>query len=132
MQETLGTRMKRLRTEMGLTQKELGDKINKNYSTISHYEKDLAKPDTDTLPLLARIFGVSLDYLLCLTNERNPESKYFWTPDELNVEKELSKTNLDVLEIVKLIQLKEELEKHEITPQMLSEILDVIKKLKRL
>jgi len=62
-------RLKELRKEKGLTQKELGKKINVAESTISHYETGLRTPDYSILKVLAAIFNVSTDYLLCRIND---------------------------------------------------------------
>ena len=60
----LGNRLKTLRLQKGLTQKELALQVGVTKSTISAYEKGERKPAYETLVLLARIFNVSTDYLL--------------------------------------------------------------------
>lgn len=54
----------RLRTEAGLTQAELGEKLNYSDKTISKWERGEAIPDAFVLTQLAEIFSVSVDYLL--------------------------------------------------------------------
>ena len=54
----------KLRTEAGLTQAELGEKLNYADKTISKWERGEAIPDAYVLTQMAEIFGVTVDYLL--------------------------------------------------------------------
>ena len=54
----------KLRTEAGLTQAELGEKLNYSDKTISKWERGEAIPDAYVLTQMAEIFGVTVDYLL--------------------------------------------------------------------
>ena len=54
----------KLRTGAGLTQAELGEKLNYSDKTISKCERGEAIPDAYVLTQLAEIFGVTVDYLL--------------------------------------------------------------------
>jgi transcriptional regulator with XRE-family HTH domain len=67
----LAKRIKQLRLELGLTQKELGEKIGVNDNAITNYEKGNREPDNATICKLAEIFGCTTDYLLGLTNAKN-------------------------------------------------------------
>ncbi len=68
-------RLKRLRTEKGITQKELADRLHISRSTIAGYESLGKEPDGEKLCALADFFGVSVDYLLGGTDSREPKSK---------------------------------------------------------
>ncbi|MFW6377585.1 MAG: helix-turn-helix domain-containing protein [bacterium] len=57
-------RLKQLRKENNLTQKELSEILNIGESTLSHYENKDREPNFDTLIKIADLFDVSLDYLL--------------------------------------------------------------------
>lgn len=57
-------RIKDLRQAHGLTQEELGKKLNLQKSAISKYEKGIVTPNGDVLKRLSTIFNVSTDYLL--------------------------------------------------------------------
>ena len=59
-----GQRLKSLRKEHKLSQKELGLKLNLAESTISLYESGKRTPDNETLTNIAKFFNVSTDYLL--------------------------------------------------------------------
>lgn len=63
---TLGIRLKELREELGLTQKELASKLNINPVTYLHYEKSQREPPLALLVTFAKFFDVSVDYLLGL------------------------------------------------------------------
>ena len=65
----LGKRLKELREEKGLTQKEIADKLNLHSVTYLHYEKDQREPPLKILMEMALFFDVSTDYLLGLSDE---------------------------------------------------------------
>lgn len=58
-----------MRTERNMTQKELADILNVRNTTVSAWEKDIAEPNFATLGAIARIFGVTSDYLIGLEDE---------------------------------------------------------------
>ena len=60
----LGKRLKELRENAGLTQRELGEKVNVTKVSICCYEKGARSPSLDTLIDLANVFNVNADYLL--------------------------------------------------------------------
>lgn len=70
---TLKQRLVALRKEKGLNQDALMAVLQCSRSTISGYES--GRPiSTDALSALADFYGVTTDYLLCRTNERQPAS----------------------------------------------------------
>lgn len=68
---TLGEKIKKLRGEKGLTQKELADEVHVTFQTVSKWEKDENEPDVATLRELAKIFSCSIDYLLSQSDEED-------------------------------------------------------------
>lgn len=60
----LGTNIKKLRTNSGLTQAQLGEKLGLAESTVSLYESGKREPDNKTLINIADFFGVTTDSLL--------------------------------------------------------------------
>lgn len=64
----LGERLRLLRKEAGLTQEELAQKIGKTRSAVAGYEAENKEPGIDTLVRLAQIFGVSLEYLIGMSD----------------------------------------------------------------
>lgn len=66
-----GKRLKLLRTNLKLTQKQLGKNLNLSQRAISSYENGLRFPDEQILNLIANYFNVSVDYLLGRTDIKN-------------------------------------------------------------
>ena len=64
----LGERLKELRTEKGMTQKELADALGINSVTYLHYEKSQREPPLSLLVEMAEYFDVTTDYLLGKTD----------------------------------------------------------------
>jgi len=63
-------RIKALREEKGLTQLELGKLLSVQDSAVSKYETEKIPLTDETLKLLSKIFGVSVDYIICLSSSR--------------------------------------------------------------
>ncbi len=67
---TINERIKDLRTERGLTQKQLADAVGIAYSTYGDYEQDDYFIPHTAVITLAKYFGVTADYLLGLSDNR--------------------------------------------------------------
>jgi len=65
----LGKKIKMLREENNMTQKQLAQVIQVNRVTITGYESNQKNPSYDKLIELAKFFGVSTDYLLGLVED---------------------------------------------------------------
>ncbi len=59
-----GATIKALRKKKHLTQRELAERLNVSYKTVSKWETDRGCPDISMLEPLATVFGVSLTELL--------------------------------------------------------------------
>lgn len=68
-------RIREARKAKGLTMKALGLEVGVSESTISMYENSKREPDNTTLVCIANILGVSVDYLLCRTNNPGETKK---------------------------------------------------------
>jgi transcriptional regulator with XRE-family HTH domain len=68
----LGKRLKELREEKGLLQKDVAKYLKITTSAYGYYEQGKRDPDTETLQKLADFFNVSVDYLLGRTDIKNP------------------------------------------------------------
>lgn len=79
---TIGERIKELRCEKGLSQLEFSDKLNISNTTLSMYESNKRIPSDDIKEKIASYFDVSIDYLMCRTNQRNIVSKEQLDHDE--------------------------------------------------
>ena len=64
------SRLRELRVENGLTQKDVADKIPCSKQFVFGLEVGTKRATADTLSRLADIFGVSTDYLLGRTDVR--------------------------------------------------------------
>lgn len=62
--KTMGEIISTLRKERGMTQKELADMLSITDKAVSKWERDLACPDTQTIPKLAEILGISVEELM--------------------------------------------------------------------
>lgn len=56
-------RIRELREEAGITQKQLADAINNMQRNVSNWEQGVSEPDLVTVVALADYFGVTLDEL---------------------------------------------------------------------
>ena len=68
MEILLSKRLKELREERGLTQKEVATALKIHSVTYLHYEKGQREPPLSLLADMARFFDESVDYLLGLEN----------------------------------------------------------------
>ena len=60
----LSKRLKELRINSGLTQRELGERVNVTKVSICCYENGTRVPTLDTLTKLGKVLDVDVDYLL--------------------------------------------------------------------
>lgn len=67
-------RLKELRKEKRLTIRELGEKVNISYSTISAMENEIRPFTQANLELLCSFFNVSSDYLLGYSDVRSQQT----------------------------------------------------------
>lgn len=74
--DTFGARLRKLRNERNLHQSELGELLELSPSAIGSYERNLREPSYFHLGKIADLFGVSVDYLLCRTEERLTVADY--------------------------------------------------------
>ena len=75
MNEKFAERLKQLRLQHGLTQKELAKVMGVSSSAVGMWEIGRNEPDYKTLKRLADFFKVSIDYLLGKTDDPTPPQK---------------------------------------------------------
>ena len=61
-------RLKELRIESGITQKDIAKLLNMSKMAVSHWERGNSEPSIDQLKILAAYFDVSIDYLVGYTD----------------------------------------------------------------
>ena len=66
----LGKKIRQLRLKTHMTQEQLAEKLGIQAQSVSKWENAVAMPDITALPLLAEVFGVSIDDLFDLTAEQ--------------------------------------------------------------
>lgn len=78
---SVGESIKIHRSKAGLTQKDLSEKLNVSFQTVSKWENDTNEPDLSTLRAMCEIFGCTIDELINenkndLTEKTNSVSSY--------------------------------------------------------
>lgn len=63
------TRLKEARKESRLSQEDASRQLDIRYSTYRRYETGVTEPTVSTAARMARLYGVSLDYLAGLADE---------------------------------------------------------------
>lgn len=71
----LQNRIRDLREDKDLTQKQLAELLQIHQTTYSDYELGQLNVPVPVLHKLADFYGVSIDYLLCRTAEKKPYPK---------------------------------------------------------
>lgn len=120
----INERIRELRIEKGLTQRELAKELKLSSSTIAMYESGRRVPDHTILQQLATFFDVTIDYLLGRTNIRNEETMQ-------NI-KNAIKDNPELLEFWDQLVQREDLQlmfkqTKRLTPESIRKIIEVIK-----
>ncbi len=68
---TFAERVRELRLQRKMNQKQLADELDVSKSRIAMYEQDKRKPDFQFLELMADYFNVDVDYLMGKTDTPN-------------------------------------------------------------
>ncbi|MBC7340864.1 MAG: helix-turn-helix transcriptional regulator [Clostridia bacterium] len=69
---TFGERLKKIRTERGLRQEDIGKVVHVGKSTVSQWESNTHVPDLETVAKIADHLNISIDYLLGRTDNPVP------------------------------------------------------------
>ena len=68
-------RIRNLRIDRGLTQKQVAEYLNIKQNTYSQYEIGVLNYPLEAVMKLADLYGVSVDYLVGRTDEKDPYPK---------------------------------------------------------
>jgi len=71
------TRIKEYRTAAGLTQQQLADRVHVSSRTIISIEREQYSPSLMLAFRIAEVFGVSVEELCCLKENREMEDKEY-------------------------------------------------------
>ncbi len=69
MNMDIGGAIKRLRTDRGITQEEIGEYLGISFQAVSKWETGTTMPDVTLLPKIAAFFGVRIDDLFSVDHE---------------------------------------------------------------
>ena len=70
-------RVKELRTAAGMTQQQLADRVHVSSRTIISLEKELFNPSLLLAYRIAELFGVTVEDLYCLKENRELEDRQY-------------------------------------------------------
>ena len=86
-------RIRELRKERHISQKDLAEQFHVAQTTVSGWEKGVRDPDTSTVALLAAFFDVSTDYLLGKSDiKKAPSAEALSTTPEAEALREVMKS----------------------------------------
>ena len=105
----LGDNLKKIRKSQRMSQKDMANFLDINYSTYSNYENNNRTPDTNTLLHIAKKLGINVFDLIGIDKFIADNSKIIDDPDEPLVQMSISKTGAQIL--IALQQLNEDGEK---------------------
>ena len=60
----VGKNIKKIRTELNMTQEELADKISVTRQAVSNWETEKTQPDIETLERISEVLGVTIEELI--------------------------------------------------------------------
>ena len=89
---TLGQKIKKLRNDKNLTQKDLADQVHVTFQTVSKWENDENEPDVATLRELSKLFDCSMDYLLSEEESEEPKQEVVDAPAATQVIERVNQT----------------------------------------
>lgn len=108
---TFGERLTQLRKEHGYsTRNEFAEKLGIPSTTLRNYETDVREPGHIFLKQISEMFNVSVDYLLCLTDEKEVLNTFRLRLSEQNMIEQYRLLDLSGQETVNTI-LKHECER---------------------
>lgn len=80
-----GEIISKLRKQHGLTQEQLGKKLNVSYQAVSKWENNLSEPDLETIEKIAEVFGISMSDFFDITKDNNNKVNNTTTHKETNI-----------------------------------------------
>lgn len=105
---TFGERLTQLRKEHGYnTRNEFADKLGIPSTTLRNYETDVREPGHIFLKQISELFNVSVDYLLCLTDDKEVLKTFRLRSTEQTLVERYRELDEHGLELVDFVLLKE-------------------------
>lgn len=69
-------RLKILRSQAGMSQKELAERLFVSQQSVAKWETDKSTPNPEMVARIAEVFGVPSDYLLGISDVQSPSLPY--------------------------------------------------------
>jgi transcriptional regulator with XRE-family HTH domain len=107
MEKIFQNRLKLLRNENNLFQKEVAKKLGIARNTYSGYETGVREPDLEMLKKIASIFNCSIDYLIGFSDikkRKESDDQYLLVIDEAEKNKITASELLEVMKFIKKLQ----------------------------
>lgn len=105
---TLGDRLRELREEKELDQKDIAIFLKVDRTTYNKYETGNSNPDKEKLVQLSNYFDVTTDYLLGVSKLKNPERDYKesmdFVKDLMDMLNENGHNFTDKMEVLELVE----------------------------
>ncbi len=122
---TICTKIAELRRASGMTQDTLAEKLGVTYQAVSKWENTISCPDISLIPMIAEIFGVSIDFLFGKDIEIHEEKPK--QPSDLNLPwEDDGKLYAVLFRGTKLLETREyKNEKMKITVELCGDLRDV-------
>ncbi len=99
--EVIGRRLRTLRAEKGYKQFDLARELNVSQQSYCLYEKNFASVSVETLVKICKLYNVSANYILGLSDERTPLIKEDKGMEAVTEDPELSKALVKLLSVLK-------------------------------
>ncbi|TGA98500.1 XRE family transcriptional regulator [Sporolactobacillus shoreae] len=107
---TFPERLRELREDAQLKQEDMAKKLNITTSAYGYYEQGRNEPSLNALQTLSVLFDTSTDYLIGLTNVKNP-------PLLIKVTEELSLSNEEIQLMIELKKYSQFIADLEVDPE---------------
>ena len=107
----ISSRLRFLRINLDLTQRELSEKIGISRERYNQYETGRRNPDFETLKIIAIFFNVTTDYLLGKDNDDENIIKLNEDGDFIELYKEYKKSDLSKEEFKEIMKFVERMKK---------------------
>lgn len=98
----IGERLEELRKDKGLSQTELADALGVKPNTISAYEREASGPSDEIKVKIAKLFNVSIDYLLGIIDEEVPYRRDDYIALPRDYPPDMKRDMLNHLDLLKL------------------------------
>jgi transcriptional regulator with XRE-family HTH domain len=94
LMSTVGSRLRRIREEKGLEQKEAAIPLGMSNVVLNRYENDKREPDLKTTSKMAQFYGVSTDWIIHGNKIPIPDDPKYFDLGEVTLEEEYARKGL--------------------------------------